>query len=127
MSDEKLREALKGLADRLPSVPEWSHQQGAFVFDGRLYPDGHQADHLYCVALARWADEVAALTSHPSEVEAKGQRCSLCQGTGRMPRNIDIKQFLDAEHDEPSLLPQGPSGHTSKDGDNADESKGGQR
>jgi hypothetical protein len=77
--------------------------------------------------LSDFLDAQAALTSHSSEVEAKGQRCSLCQGTGRMPRNIDIKQFLDAEHDEPSLLPQGPSGHTvgpqHVGGDRTEESK----
>jgi hypothetical protein len=94
-------ERLRELVARIPVVPMWSHQQNKWTFDGKLYEDGHQADHLYCVALARWADDVAALASQepPAALEAELARPgpprdllrdALCEALDCIMENIDI-------------------------------------
>jgi hypothetical protein len=39
-----------------PAVPMWSHQAGKWAFDGKLYDDPQQAEHLYTNALLDYVD-----------------------------------------------------------------------
>jgi hypothetical protein len=39
-----------------PAVPMWDHEQGKWYFDGELYENPYQAEHLYTNALLKYVD-----------------------------------------------------------------------
>lgn|GEM_PF-5960660 len=44
-----------------PSVPQWSHSEEKWVFEGKGYTSPRKADHIYTIRLMEYCDYLEAI------------------------------------------------------------------